>query len=106
MRLLIPFLICLLAFQPLVWAQDEEPVITDVREGEAAPFTGTLLNPAAVAQMLAEQEANQTECELRIQYAEDRQQAMCSLSLDSTVASLQALQGRDRKTHRNSFGGR
>ena len=79
MRLLIPFLICLLAFQPLVWAQDEEPVITDVREGDPAPFTGTLLNPAAVAQMLAEQEANQTECELRIQYAEDRQQAMCSL---------------------------
>lgn len=94
MRLLIPFLICLLAFQPLVWAQDEEPAITDIREGQTAPFTGTLLNPAAVAQMLAEQEANQTECELRIQYAEDRQQAMCSLSLDSTVASLEALQER------------
>ena len=94
MRLLIPFLICLLAFQPLVWAQDEEPVITDIREGQAAPFAGTLLNSAAVAQMLAEQEANQTECELRIQYAEDRQQAMCNLSLDSTVASLEALQER------------
>ena len=80
MRLLITYLICLLAFQPLVWAQDEQPVITDSREGQAAPFTGTLLNPAAVAQMLAEQEANQTECELRIQYAEDRQQAMCNLS--------------------------
>ena len=68
MRLQIPFLISLLTFQPLVWAQDEEPVITDVREGDVAPFTGTLLNPAAVAQMLAEQEVNQTACELRIQY--------------------------------------
>ena len=94
MRFLIPILVSLLVFQPFALAQEEEPVITDVREGQSAPFTGTLLNPAAVAQLFAEQEANQTECELRIQYAEDRQQQLCSLSLDSTVASLEALQER------------
>ena len=87
-------MVSLLVFQPFALAQEEEPVIRDVREGQPAPFTGTLLNPAAVAQLFAEQEANQTECELRIQYAEDRQQQMCSLSLDSTVASLEALQER------------
>ena len=94
MRFLIPILVSLLVFQPFALAQEEEPVITDVREGQSAPFTGTLLNPAAVAQLFAELEANQTECELRIQYAEDRQQQLCSLSLDSTVASLEALQER------------
>ena len=87
-------MVSLLVFQPFALAQEEEPVITDIRVGQSAPFTGTLLNPAAVAQMLAEQEAQQTECELRIQYAEDRQQQLCSLSLDSTVASLEALQER------------
>ena len=80
--------------QPLALAQEVEPIITDIVEGQTAPFSGTLLNPAAVAQMLAEKEANETECELRIEYAEDRQQAMCDLMVDSTTASLQALQER------------
>ena len=94
MRSLIFLLVSLLVFQPLVLAQEVEPIITDIIEGQAAPFSGTLLNPAAVAQMLAEKETSETECELRIEYAEDRQQAMCDLVVDSTAASLEALQER------------
>ena len=94
MRSLIFLLVSLLVLQPLALAQEVEPIITDIVEGQTAPFSGTLLNPAAVAQMLAEKEANETECELRIEYAEDRQQAMCDLMVDSTTASLQALQER------------
>ena len=94
MRSLIFLLVSLLVFQPLVLAQEVEPIITDIIEGQAAPFSGTLLNPAAVAQMLAEKEASETECELRIEYAEDRQQAMCDLMVNSTAASLEALQER------------
>ena len=94
MRSLIFLLVSLLVLQPLALAQEVEPIITDIVEGQTAPFSGTLLNPAAVAQMLAEKEANETECELRIDYAEDRQQAMCDLMVDSTTASLQALQER------------
>ena len=94
MRSLIFLLVSLLVFQPLVLAQEVEPIITDIIEGQTAPFSGTLLNPSAVAQMLAEKEASETECELRIEYAEDRQQAMCDLVVDSTTASLEALQER------------
>jgi len=93
-RSLIFLLVSLLVFQPLVLAQEVEPIITDIIEGQTAPFSGTLLNPAAVAQMLAEKEASETECELRIEYAEDRQQAMCDLMVNSTAASLEALQER------------
>ena len=94
MRSLIFLLVSLLVIQPLALAQEVEPIITDIVEGQTAPFSGTLLNPAAVAQMLAEKEENETECELRIEYAEDRQQAMCDLVVDSTAASLEALQER------------
>ena len=94
MRFLIFFLVSLLVIQPLALAQEAEPIITDIIEGQTAPFSGTLLNPAAVAQMLAEKEASEAECELRIEYAEDRQQAMCDLVVDSTTASLEALQER------------
>ena len=94
MRSLIFLLVSLLVFQPLALAQEVEPIITDIIEGQTAPFSGTLLTPAAVAQMLAEKEASETECELRIDYAEDRQQAMCDLMVDSTTASLEALQER------------
>ena len=94
MRSLIFLLVSLLVLQPLALAQEVEPIITDIIEGQTAPFSGTLLNPAAVAQMLAEKEASETECELRIEYAEDRQQAMCDLVVDSTTASLEALQER------------
>ena len=94
MRTLIFLLVSLLVLQPLALAQEVEPIITDIIEGQTAPFSGTLLNPSAVAQMLAEKEANETECELRIDYAEDRQTAMCDLVVDSTTASLEALQER------------
>ena len=94
MRSLIFLLVSLLVLQPLALAQEVEPIITDIIEGQTAPFSGTLLNPSAVAQMLAEKEAGEAECELRIEYAEDRQQAMCDLVVDSTTASLEALQER------------
>ena len=94
MRSLIFLLVSLLVLQPLALAQEVEPIITDIVEGQTAPFSGTLLNPSAVAQMLAEKEAGEAECELRIEYAEDRQQAMCDLVVNSTTASLEALQER------------
>ena len=94
MRSLIFLLVSLLVLQPLALAQEVEPIITDIIEGQTAPFSGTLLNPSAVAQMLAEKEASEAECELRIEYAEDRQTAMCDLVVDSTTASLEALQER------------
>ena len=94
MRSLIFLLVSLLVLQPLALAQEVEPIITDIVEGQTAPFSGTLLNPPAGAQMLAEKEAGEAECELRIEYAEDRQQAMCDLVVNSTTASLEALQER------------
>ena len=94
MRSLIFLLVSLLVLQPLALAQEVEPIITDIVEGQTAPFSGTLLTPPAVAQMLAEKEASEAECELRIEYAEDRQQAMCDLVVDSTTVSLEALQER------------
>jgi hypothetical protein len=49
-------------------AQEEEPQFAQLEEGEPAPFTGTLFNPTATAQLIADREFRLTDCDLRVNY--------------------------------------
>jgi len=47
---------------------EEEPQFTQLEEGDPAPFAGTLFNPTATAQLIAEREFRLTDCDLRVNY--------------------------------------
>ena len=64
MKRLLPILFsAALIFQP-AFADDE--LVTTLNEGDPAPFAGTLLNPAAAARILAEDELNTARCDARV----------------------------------------
>lgn len=78
-------------FPAYTFAQ-EAPKITDIQEGQSAPFTGTLLNPAAAAQIIAEKENMESECKLRYDYIKSREQAKCDLLINNLNISLDITQ--------------
>ena len=47
---------------------EEEPQFTQLEAGEPAPFAGTLFNPTATAQLIADREFRLTDCDLRVNY--------------------------------------
>ena len=67
-RVLVLIFIFSLAFPADLFAQEEEPQFTQLEEGEPAPFAGTLFNPTATAQLIAEREFRLTACDLRVNY--------------------------------------
>ena len=75
---------------------DETPKLVDLAVGQKAPFAGTLLNPTAVAQMIADKENLQVECTLAKTYVEGREKAKCDLMVNSVDASLRALETRNQ----------
>ena len=66
-RILVLILIFTL-FPSDLLAQEEEPQFTQLEEGEPAPFAGTLFNPTATAQLIADREFRLTDCDLRVNY--------------------------------------
>lgn len=71
----------LLTFSP-VYAQDTGEV-APLEEGEPAPFAGTLLSPEAVANILAQQQAQEERCEEQTRYELERQEALHQLRMDA-----------------------
>jgi hypothetical protein len=69
-RILVLIITFSLTFPAHLFAQDteEEPQFTQLQEGESAPFAGTLFNPTATAQLIAEREFRLTDCDLRVNY--------------------------------------
>ena len=51
-----------------LFAQEEDPQFTQLQEGDPAPFAGTLFNPTATAQLIADREFRLTDCDLRVNY--------------------------------------
>jgi len=90
-QILILILTLTMIFPAYVFAQ-EAPKITDIQEGQSAPFTGTLLNPAAAAQIIAEKENMESECKLRYDYIKSREQAKCDLLINNLNISLDITQ--------------
>ena len=86
---LILILTLTLIFPAYTFAQ-EIPKVTDVQKGQPAPFTGTLLNPSAAAQIIADKENTKAECKLQYDYIKQREKAKCDLLLGIANTSLTA----------------
>jgi hypothetical protein len=74
-------------------AQDA-PRYTHLDEGEAAPFAGTLFNPSATAQLLADNQYSFEECDLRVEYEIARTTANMQFQIDSLQISYDSLEER------------
>lgn len=82
-----------LVFPASIFAQGlEEPKYTNLNTGEAAPFAGTLFNPLALSQLIADSEFNTEECDLEIEYQVSRARSEMQLQLDSLQISYDALE--------------
>ena len=71
-------------------AQEATPKVVTLRQGEKAPFAGTLLNPAAAAHTIAEKENIVSQCKLTKDYVEQKEKARCDLLVGTMQASLDA----------------
>ena len=79
---------------PVAMADDTTPRFTQLEQGEEAPFAGTLFNPTATAQLIAESQFEMSECDLRIEFEVGRTQAECQLQLSILQASYDSLNQR------------
>lgn len=55
-----------------------QSLVTSMSKGDKAPFSGTLLNPAAVARILAEKEYAKKECNINLEYEKNLLIAKCN----------------------------
>ena len=90
-QILILILTLTMIFPTYVFAQ-ETPKVTDIQKGQSAPFAGTLLNPAAAAQIIAEKENIKSECNLKYEYIRGREKAKCDLLMGNLNVSLDITQ--------------
>ena len=70
------------------------PRVTTLELDQKAPFAGTLMNPSAVSQIIAETEMARDECKLREGFAQEREKTKCDLTVSNVQASLDALNGK------------
>ena len=93
MKLIIPVLIFMLAFPPILFADDapDPPTVMGIQKGQVAPYTGVLLNSTAAAQIFAERNYSFDECKLRIDFNIEKEQAKYKALLDNSEASLESL---------------
>jgi hypothetical protein len=69
---------------------DEAPKITDVAKGQKVPFAGTLLNPSAAAQLIAEKENVKEQCSLSKAYIENKEKTRCDFLINTANSHLDA----------------
>lgn len=81
----------LLAFVGIVHA---DPTQTYLREGEPAPFSGTLFNDEASAELEVTLRSAETRCQLRIDEAVEKKEAEKDLEVAKAVIGLQACEER------------
>ncbi len=93
MKLIIPVLIFMLAFPPILFADDapDPPTVMGIQKGQVAPYTGVLLNSTAAAQVFAERNYSFDECKLRIDFNIEKEQAKYSALLKNSEATLESL---------------
>lgn len=93
MKLITPILIFMLAFPPILFADDtpNPPTVMGIQKGEVAPYAGVLLNSTAAAQIFAERNYSFDECKLRIDFNIEKEQAKYKALLENSTASLESL---------------
>lgn len=70
---------------------DETPKYTHLEEGQSAPFSGTLFNPVATANLIAESQFNMDSCDLRVEFQVTKVKAQCQLQVDAIQISYDSL---------------
>ena len=73
---------------------EPRPTITGIREGQPAPYSGVLLNPLAAARLFVDKDFSEQECDLRVEYAVQRELAKINLLLESTKVSMESMEQR------------
>ncbi len=93
MKLITPILIFMLAFPPILFADEtpNPPTVMGIQKGEVAPYAGVLLNSTAAAQIFAERNYSFDECKLRIDFNIEKEQAKYKALLENSTASLESL---------------
>jgi len=91
----ISMMLCFcLVFPAPLFAQEapaepvEKPKVVEVKAGDSIPFDGVLLNPAAAAQMLANQKFLEAECKLKIDFEISKLQAQHDLLYNNLQLNL------------------
>lgn len=92
-KILSSMIVTSLVFSPIAFAEDT-PQYTHLNSGEEAPFEGTLFNPAATAQLIADSQFSMDTCDLRVEFEVQRAEARYQLRLDTLQASYDSLQER------------
>lgn len=82
-----------LIFSPVAFA-DDPPQYTHLEQDQAAPFEGTLFNPAATAQLIAESQYSMDSCDLQVEFEVMRAEARYQLRVDTLQASYDSLHER------------
>jgi hypothetical protein len=82
--------ILLLVLFPFTLLADELPKISPLSEGDVAPFTGVLYNPAAIAETIAQRELLIQQHELNLNALKERLDAECTLKIFNLQAELDA----------------
>jgi len=72
--------------------------VASIKEGEHAPFDGTLFNTEAAARLLVDLEFSQEMCDIETQKKLELQEAYSKLTLDTLQASKDSLQMRFDET--------
>ena len=69
-----------------------QPRVMGIQEGEAAPYSGVLLNSIAAAKVFAEKDYSQTQCDLRVTYEVEKELARVNLILETTRVSMESME--------------
>ncbi len=68
-----------------------QPKITSIAKDQPAPYSGVLLNTVAAAKIFTEKEFIDMECELRIEYAVQKEILRLNLLLETNQATLESM---------------
>ena len=90
-KLLALFLSVLLAMAPSVVFAQEEGRVTNLEQGDEAPYKGILLDTNSAARLLAEEEYRQIECSLKVDYEIQKIKAQHALEMGNIQSALDSL---------------
>jgi len=93
---LIVFVLCSLILLPNITFADTpelpaQPQITSVVKDQPAPYSGVLLNTVAAAKIFTEREFVDVECNLRIEYAVQKEILRVNMLLETSQASMESM---------------
>ena len=87
-RFIAVFVSALMCFSPILAYANDTPMITPLEEGMKAPYSGSLLNNAALAKIKVEKEAAKEKCELENKYLQMRGKVDCDLKVGNAKIEL------------------